>query len=205
MSTAPHPGNANDPLLQEALVRFDALLQQAAELEASEPNAMTIATSDLAGRSTARTVLMKQFDRDGLTFFSSDHGVKGQQLAVNPRACAVFHWRTLAQQVIVEGPIHHLSTKESDSYWQTRSRQSQLAAWASRQSHALSSRDDLLMRVEQLADEYANRDIPRPSYWHGFVLDATRIEFWQAGDARLNHRDSYERSKTGWHLQLLSP
>jgi len=205
MSTSRPPVTASDPLLHEALARFGALLKQAAELEASEPNAMTIATCDLDGRATARTVLMKRFDPNGLTFFSSDQGVKGQQLADNPRGCAVFHWRTLAQQVIVEGPIRHLPTAESDDYWRTRSRESQLAAWASRQSQALGSRNDLLQRVEQLAQEYADRTIPRPSYWHGFVLDAIRIEFWQAGDARLNHRDSYERSESGWAMQLLSP
>ena len=166
---------------------------------------MTIATSDLAGRPTARTVLMKQFDAEGLTFFSSDRSVKAQQLAVNPRGCAVFHWRTLRQQVIVEGAVHNLAAQQSDAYWETRARVSQLAAWASVQSQPLGQRSDLLTRVADYEDKFKNQAVPRPDYWHGFLLQPIRIEFWQAGQNRLNERENFVLTSTGWTSHLLNP
>lgn len=199
------PSAVTDTLLNQALSRFHQRLEQAVAREASEPLAMTMATCDLAGRPTARTVLMKRFDANGLTFFSSDQSVKGHQIAANPRGCAVFHWRTLQQQVIVEGPISHLPSQASDDYWQTRSRESQLAAWASNQSEPLTQRADLLHRVAELDKRFEAQSVPRPDYWHGFVLAPTRIEFWQAGDNRLNERDSYRETPTGWISELLNP
>ena len=192
-------------LLAEALERFKQQLREAQHNELSEPEAMTIATCDKAGHPTARTVLMKSFDANGLVFFTNENSVKGRQIAENPRGCAVFHWRSLRQQVIVDGTIASLPGSDSDAYWQTRSRESQLAAWASEQSQQLSSHDDLLERVNGYKNHFRDQRVPRPHHWHGYALQPERIEFWRAGWGRLNRRESYELYFGSWRKVLLNP
>ena len=166
---------------------------------------MTLATCDNAGRPTARTLLLKGISEDGLMFFTNRKSTKGRQLEENPRACAVFHWRSLRQQVIFEGKVSALSNSESDKYWDTRDRESQISAWASKQSQPLIDRATLQANVVEIKEKFRDGKVPRPSYWQGFLLRPERIEFWRAGWARLNERESYELSNGEWGKKLLNP
>ena len=192
-------------IYSEAIQRFNAYLREAETSELSEPGAMTLATCDTSGRPTARTVLLKGASEDGLMFFTNSKSTKGLQLADNPRACAVFHWRSLRQQVIFEGRVTELGELESDQYWDTRDRESQISAWASKQSRPLANRTALRAKVAEMKDRFRDGRVPRPSHWKGYLLSPVRIEFWRAGWARLNERESYELTDGEWIRQLLNP
>ncbi len=192
-------------LYEEAIKRFQGCLHEAELGERSDPGAMTLATCDRSGRPTARTLLLKQVSQAGLMFFTNKTSTKGRQIEDNPRACAVFHWRSLNQQVIFEGEVSVLSNSESDAYWDTRDRESQISAWASSQSQPLSSRTALRSRVAEIKDRFRDVKVSRPDYWQGYLLRPERIEFWKAGWARLNERESYEIKDGTWIKQLLNP
>jgi pyridoxamine 5'-phosphate oxidase len=194
--------NTDDPFALFATWYTDA--------QASEPkdaNAMTVATADPAGRPSARILLLKDADERGFVFYTNFESRKGDELAVNPFAALCFHWKTLARQVRVEGPIVKVSDAEADAYFESRARLSQTGAWASRQSQPLASREALLGAVREFEAEYENRDIPRPPYWTGARVVPLRIEFWQDGDFRLHDRFVYSRSSEGsaWTITRLNP
>ena len=192
-------------IYSEAIHRFNSYLREAETSEKADPGAMTLATCDRSGRPTARTVLLKGVSEEGLMFFTNAKSTKGQQLADNPRACVVFHWRSLRQQVIFEGSVSELSAIESDKYWDTRDRESQISAWASKQSQPLSNRTALRNKVNEMKERFRDEKVPRPAYWQGYRLQPERIEFWRAGWARLNERESYEQTEGQWTKQLLNP
>lgn len=203
MAPSVHP--ANPGLYQEAIERFSAILGEARLLGLREPNAMTLATCDRSGGPTARTVSLKDISAEGLVFYTNEMSVKGIQMAEDSRACAVFFWRRLMEQVIIEGVVRVLDEPTIDRYWQTRTRESQLAAWASEQSKPLRSRHTLLRRVVEAKAAFRDQKVPRPPYWLGYCLVPSRIEFWKAGWHRLNERVSYALSGTGWSKQYLNP
>lgn len=196
---------SNLDLYDEAIERFTTILGEARVREPNEPNAMTLATSDRDGRPTARTVTLKDVSTDGLVFYTNEASVKGIQMAENSRACAVFFWRRLMEQVIVDGVVKVLDEPTIDAYWQTRPRESQLVAWASEQSKPLRDRDTLLQRVAEAKMTFRDQKVPRPPYWLGYCLVPSRIEFWKAGWHRPNERISYAPSDTGWCKQYLNP
>jgi pyridoxamine 5'-phosphate oxidase len=152
-----------------------------------------------------RIVLLKALDDSGFVFFTSHESRKARELAANPRAALCFHWPTLGAQVRVEGPVERVSDLESDAYFATRPRESQLGAWASRQSAALSSRAELEERFADTAARFANGAVPRPDTWGGYRLRPERIEFWTAGDHRLHDRRLYTRQGGGWVVTRLFP
>ncbi len=190
---------------EEAIERFLAILGEARVREPSEPNAMTLATCDRDGCPTARTVSLKSVSADGLVFYTNETSVKGTQIAENSRACAVFFWRRLMEQVVIDGVVKVLDEQTIDMNWQTRPRESQLVAWASEQSKPLRDRATLLQRVAEAKTTFRDQKVPRPPYWLGYCLVPSRIEFWKAGWHRPNERISYMPSDTGWCKQYLNP
>jgi pyridoxamine 5'-phosphate oxidase len=192
-------------LLKEALNVFTALYDQAKQSEPSYPDAMTLATVDAEGRPHARTVLLKEFDERGFTFYTNTLSAKGQQLATHPNAALSFHWKSLERQVQIEGLVAPVTIKEADAYFSSRPRASQIGAWASQQSETLDSRDTLLKRVAQLEKQYDGKPIPRPPHWSGYRVIPQRIEFWKAEPHRLHQRTVYEKGTFGWTKYLLYP
>lgn len=195
----------SDPLLSEALHLFQDLRAEARQLPLREPDAMTLATADAAGRPSARTVLLRVVDEGGFAFFSNSESRKGRQLAENSRAALCLYWDPLARQVLIEGSVEKLPDAESDEYFSSRPRESQIGAWASHQSRPLDSRETLLRRVAEYERLYANRLVPRPEHWHGYRVVPDRIEFWTSQPARLHERVVYERQAAGWVKFLLYP
>jgi pyridoxamine 5'-phosphate oxidase len=190
-----------DPIRQ-----FGAWFRDAEATSMREPNAMTLATASREGRPSARIVLLKGFDAQGFVFFTNYESRKGEELDQNPLAALVFHWRELTRQVRVEGRAARITAEESDAYFQSRPRGSQLGAWASAQSRAIEGRDALEQRFKELAAAHEGRAIPRPPFWGGFRLTPDAIEFWQGRLDRLHDRFRYVAAEDGlWIRNRLSP
>jgi pyridoxamine 5'-phosphate oxidase len=196
-----------EPNTDDPFALFATWYTDAQASEAKDHNAMTVATADEAGRPSARILLLKDADERGFVFYTNFESRKGDELAINPFAALCFHWKSLARQVRVEGPIVKVSDAEADAYFESRARLSQTGAWASRQSQPLASREALLGAVREFEAEYENRDIPRPPYWTGARVVPLRIEFWQDGDFRLHDRFVYSRASEGsaWSITRLNP
>jgi pyridoxamine 5'-phosphate oxidase len=151
-------------------------------------------------------VLLKHVDAEGFVFYTNYKSQKGKELAKNPRASLVFYWEELHRQVRIEGTVNKVSPEESDAYFQTRPRESQISAHASSQSEVIGNREELDRRFEELQKKFDGQPVPRPLHWGGYRLKPTRIEFWQSGYARLNDRIVYELQKDGsWKMKRLAP
>jgi pyridoxamine 5'-phosphate oxidase len=196
-----HETEADDDPVEQ----FRRWFEQAVSAQLPEPNAMTLATCTPDGRPSARIVLLKGYNGNGFTFFTSYEGRKAKELDSNPRAALVFYWPELERQIRIEGNIERTSSEESDAYFATRPRNSQLGAWASSQSSVVASREVLERRWAELQARYANQPVPRPPHWGGYRLIPTVFEFWQGRPSRLHDRLRYRRSPTGWVRERLSP
>ncbi|MBP7917449.1 MAG: pyridoxamine 5'-phosphate oxidase [Arenimonas sp.] len=196
-----------DALYKQALETFNALLEQAQQSQDPEPTAMTVATVGRDGRPAARTVLLKTVDERGFVFFTNFNSRKGRQLAANPQAALLFHWRHLQEgvQVKIEGTVEPVSAAEADDYFRVRPRGSQIGAWASLQSEPLASRELFEQRVAEVEQRYEGMDVPRPPHWSGFRIVPERIEFWYGARFRLHERQCYERVDGVWSLGMLYP
>ncbi len=188
----------------EPFTRFAALFAEAQQAQPKDPNAVTLATVDARGRPSARVVLMKGFDAQGFVVFTNYDSRKGRELAGQKVAALCFYWPALEQQVRVEGTVDRVSAEESDAYFDTRARVSQLGAWASLQSQPLDARKTLEDRLRQLDAQYPGA-VPRPPHWGGFRLKPDRIEFWKSGENRLHERWVYEKQGDGWSTGALFP
>jgi pyridoxamine 5'-phosphate oxidase len=170
------------------------------------PDAMTLATATKDGKPSARMVLLKQIDERGFVFYTNYLSQKARDLDDNPRAALVLYWVQLDRQVRVEGKVERISSAESDEYFETRPRESQIGALASPQSEVIESRDVLEKRYAELDDLYRNGPVERPSHWGGYRLKPERIEFWQNRSGRLHDRILYERqSGQSWTIKRLAP
>ncbi len=189
------------------IAQFESWFRQAitAQPNRSDANAMTLATADSSGRPSARTVLLKAVDERGFSFFTNYDSRKGRELAENPNAALTFFWSDLERQVCVAGAVTKLPVSESEAYFKSRPRGSQLAAWASNQSQPVSDRATLEAHWRELEKKFAT-DIPLPPNWGGFILKPERIEFWQGRPSRLHDRFSYTRqADDSWKLERLAP
>jgi pyridoxamine 5'-phosphate oxidase len=181
-------------------------MADAETLGGPEPTAMVLATISAEGRPRARTVLLKAHDQAGFTFYSNRTSRKGQDLAANPRACVVFPWYAMRRQVTAEGSVRIMSQADSEPYYRSRPRGSQIGAWASRQSQVIGSRTELDARVAELEERWAPpATVPMPDFWGGYVLMPETVEFWQACTFRLHDRLRYRRHDGGWTIERLSP
>lgn len=194
-------------LIPEILDTFRNLLQEARDAGDPEPTAMTLATADGKGRVSARIVLLKGVDERGFRFFTNYESAKGAQLAAHPQVALCFHWKTLrdAVQVRVEGRSERLSAEESDAYFATRARMSQIGAWASKQSQTLSDRLTFDERVAHYEKAFEGRDVSRPPHWGGLLVVPDKIEFWYGAQFRLHERVCWERDGESWRSRLLYP
>jgi pyridoxamine 5'-phosphate oxidase len=193
------------PLTEAMIERFNHALQTARRAGEVEPTAMTLATSDGAGKISTRTVLLKALDTEGFVFFTNLESNKGRQLLQNPRAAATFFWKSTFCQVQLQGDISQVSDDEADAYFATRDRRSQLGAWASLQSQPLQSREFLLQRVAEFEQKFAGAEVPRPAYWSGFRLQPDVVEFWYGAEFRLHDRFRYNQVGGEWREQRLYP
>jgi pyridoxamine 5'-phosphate oxidase len=198
-------GLRREDLAADAMVQFEGWFQQAVELKLHEPNAMSLATVDPAGRPLLRTVLLKYFDTNGFVFFTNYQSRKAKHIAGNPQVSLLFPWVILERQVIVQGRAEKISAAESLKYFSSRPRESQLGAWVSDQSSVISSRKLLLQKLAEIKDKFAHGEVPLPSFWGGYRVVPETIEFWQGGSARLHDRFFYERKDGAWQIERLSP
>lgn len=172
-----------------------------------DATAMSLATADAQGIPDVRMVLLKDVDAEGFVFYTNLGSVKARQLAENPHAALCFHWVPLRRQVRVRGPVTPVSDAEADAYFASRAKQSQIGAWASKQSQPLEGRFELEQRVAKYAAKYGLTQVPRPEFWSGFCLSPTRIEFWMEQPYRLHDRVEYARANAGeaWSRRRLYP
>ncbi|MET4595633.1 MULTISPECIES: pyridoxamine 5'-phosphate oxidase [unclassified Sphingomonas] len=184
---------------------FDTWYAQARESEPNDPNAVALATADSDGRPSVRMVLLKGHGPDGFVIYSNRESRKAGDLAANPQAALLFHWKSLRRQVRIEGAVMLASDAESDAYFASRGRDSQLGAWASDQSRPLDSRETFEARFADVAARFEGGDVPRPPHWGGYRVVPSRIEFWQDRAHRLHERRLFVRDKDSWNEGLLFP
>ena len=189
-------------LTEDILERFNHLLREA---EHYEPPTFTLASVDERGLPSQRTISLLHIDKLGLVFFTSSKSRKGQHFAKTPYASACFYWHSLRQQVEFDGGIEVLKDEQADDYWNSRERDSQICAWASRQSERLENRDQLMDEVSAVKDRYRDVQVPRPPHWVAYRLSPERVEFWKAGWHRVHERTCFESTGNSWNQILLYP
>lgn len=184
---------------------FDGWFAEAQAAEPNDPNAVALATADAQGRPSVRMVLLKGHDPRGFVVYTNRESRKAGELDANPRAALLFHWKSLRRQVRIEGAVERATDAESDAYFATRSRDSQLGAWASEQSRPLDSRETFEAKFHEMAERFAGGDAPRPPFWGGYRVVPESFEFWQDRAHRLHERRVFARSGDGWTEGLLYP
>jgi len=218
MTTRPHAGPRPslaftptefdfDSPPSDPIAAFLRWYEDALRLPVPNPNAVTLATVDAHGLPSARAVLLRGFDERGAVFFTNRSSRKGEALEACPRAALLFHWDLLNRQVRIEGSVTHTSDMESDEYWVSRPRASQLAAWVSEQSRPVDCRETLERAVREAEARFAGEPVPRPSHWGGYRVGVHAIEFWQGHEHRLHDRVRYQHTPHlgGWSPRRLCP
>lgn len=193
-----------DGLEKDPIRQFESWLREALQAQVLEPNAMTLATVDASGRPSARTVLLKGLSEQGFVFYTNYESRKAQDLAANPQAALVFTWLELERQVRVEGEVRKVSREDSEAYFRSRPRGSQLGAWVSAQSRVIAGYGVLEEALATLAARFPG-EVPLPPFWGGYRLEPAAVEFWQGRPNRLHDRFRYTRGETGWKAVRLAP
>lgn len=173
--------------------------------EIEEINTMTVSTVGLDGFPKSRVVLLKEYDREGFVFYTNYLSEKGKSISENPKVCLSFFWPTSERQVIIKGIAQKTSEEESQEYFQSRPRGSQLGAWASAQSSIIPSREFLKKRLEKLEQEYEGKEVPKPPYWGGYKVIPLEFEYWQGRPNRLHDRIYYSKENDNWKMDRLAP
>ena len=191
----------------EPIELFRAWFAEAKTREPNDPDAMALATVDASGLPDVRMVLLKGVDTRGFVFYTNLESAKGEELASNPKAALCLHWKSLERQVRIRGPVVAVSAEEADAYFASRPKDSQIGAWASRQSRPLEGRFALEKEVARFAAKYALASVPRPPHWSGFRVQPLSIEFWRARPFRLHERLRYSREtlNSPWVTERLFP
>ena len=192
---------------EEPFALFAEWFAEAVKSEPNDPNAMALATVDSDGLPDVRMVLMKGYDADGFVFYSHIASQKGRELAANPKAALLFHWKSLRRQVRIRGNVTPVTDAEADAYFATRPKQAQIGAWASQQSRPLESRFAFEKAIALYGAKYVLGEVPRPPHWSGYRVTPTLIEFWKNRDNRLHEREEYSRATPSapWTMRLLNP
>jgi pyridoxamine 5'-phosphate oxidase len=198
-------GLREEDALAEPIGQFERWMSEALAAGVVEANAMTLATASPDGAPDARIVLLKGVDAHGFTFFTNYDSAKGHELAANPRASLVFLWRELARQVRITGSVTRVTREESEDYFASRPRGSQLGAWASAQSSRVDSRAALDVMLAQVTARFAGADVPCPPHWGGYRVAPDAVEFWQGRESRMHDRLRYVREATAWRRERLAP
>lgn len=189
----------------DPIEQFAVWMKEAIDAKLLEPNAMILSTSDKNGIPASRTVLLKEFNKAGFVFFTNYESEKSKQMKQNPNAALLFLWNELERQVRINGKVETVSKEDSKKYFHSRPRESQLGAWASKQSSILENRDVLVKRFEEAKEKFDGKEIPLPPFWGGFRLIPNKIEFWQGRQNRLHDRIRYRLEIKKWIIERLSP
>lgn len=191
--------------MTDPLALFDQWFAEARESEPNDPEAMALATVDPSAQPSVRMVLLKGHGPAGFVFYTNEQSAKGGQLAANPRAALLFHWKSLRRQVRIEGPVERVPDRDADVYFATRARDSQLGAWASDQSRPLDSSETFERRFAEMQQKFDGQGVPRPPHWGGYRVVPERIEFWTDRPHRLHERRLFVLEGEGWAEGLLYP
>jgi len=193
-------------LAVDPVVQFGRWFETARKTRAvGDASAMCVSTIGLDGFPNARWVLLKEFDRRGFVFYSNEKSIKGRELKKTPRAALTFYWEALERQVRIQGPVTRVTAAESDAYFASRPRISQLGAWASQQSEPMKTDTELEEALQHYRQKFGKGPIPRPPHWVGYRVSARTVEFWQGGANRLHHRFEYRRVSGRWTITRLNP
>lgn len=200
-------GLDRDDLDADPIVQWHAWYDQAASAGVAEPNAMTVSTISQDGAPDSRVVLARAVDARGFVFYTNFDSAKSTQLLLSPTASAVFAWLDLHRQVRVRGTVQRIADKESDEYFASRPRESQIGAWASPQSQVIADRSVIETRIAEFRSKFDGQDVPRPPYWGGWCLSPHTIEYWQGRPSRLHDRLVYvlDKNSARWQMQRLAP
>ena len=193
--------------LNDPIGLFKSWMREAKNKEPNDPNALALATANKKGIPSVRMVLLKDFSKEGFVFYTNLESQKGSELKDNPNASMCFHWKSLLRQIRISGELSKVEDKVADEYYNSRSYDSRIGAWASKQSTILKNRTDLISSIKEYKKKYINKtNVPRPKYWSGWNLSPLRIEFWLDGDNRIHERLQYVKNENGsWDKFLLSP
>jgi pyridoxamine 5'-phosphate oxidase len=192
--------------LNDPIQLFKAWMDEASKTELNDPNALSLSTTDKNGTPSVRIVLLKDFGKDGFTFYTNLESPKSLDLGHNPKAAMCFHWKSLQRQVRVSGSINKVADETADKYFSSRDYNSKIGAWASEQSKVLQNRSDLYERIDGFKKIYPKTgNVPRPENWSGWILKPTMIEFWLGGPSRIHERLRYYKKLNNWVKKLLNP
>ena len=193
--------------LNDPIELFKFWMEEAKKKELNDPNALALGTTDQNNFPSVRMVLLKNFNKDGFVFYTNLNSPKGNDLKKSSKGAMCFHWKSLLRQVRISGIVQKVSDEVANDYYNTRSYESRIGAWASKQSSTLINRDELLKSIEEYKKKYSDKNkVPRPEYWSGWNLSPSTIEFWLDGDNRIHERLKYTKDKVGnWNKLLLSP
>jgi len=193
--------------LDDPFKLFEKWFEEAKTKEINDPNALALATANKEGIPSVRMVLLKGFDKNGFVFYTNLNSRKGNEIKNNPNATMCFHWKSLLRQIRIAGTLRQVDDKVADDYYSSRSYESRIGAWASKQSSVLKSRKELLDNLESFKKKYNDKkNVPRPDHWSGWNLKPSSIEFWLDGDNRIHERLKYTLNETNfWTKSLLSP